>query len=69
MLRRHFDFVRSRRSPRVLDQPVGPRQPFDRCVLYEGARLIPGDGSAPIADSAFLVENGTIAKVGQEEAN
>ena len=25
-------------------------------VLYEGARLIAGDGRAPIADSAFLVE-------------
>ena len=35
-------------------------------VLYEGARLIAGDGSAPIADSAFLVENGTITKVGKK---
>jgi imidazolonepropionase-like amidohydrolase len=37
-----------------------------RVVLYEGARLIAGDGSAPIADSAFLVENGTITKVGRK---
>jgi imidazolonepropionase-like amidohydrolase len=37
-------------------------------VLYEGARLIAGDGSAPIADSAFLVENGTITKVGKRGA-
>ena len=37
-----------------------------RTVLYEGARLIAGDGSAPITDSAFLVENGTITKAGQK---
>jgi imidazolonepropionase-like amidohydrolase len=35
-------------------------------VLFEGARLIAGDGSAPIAGSAFLVENGTITKVGRK---
>jgi len=35
-------------------------------VLYEGARLIAGDGSAPVADSAFLVENGTIITVGKK---
>src|SRR5438067_1115651 len=33
-------------------------------VLYEGARLIPGDGKPPIENSAMLVENGTITKVG-----
>jgi imidazolonepropionase-like amidohydrolase len=33
-------------------------------VLYEGARLIPGDGKAPTEQSAFLVENGTITRVG-----
>src|SRR5689334_9248455 len=35
-----------------------------RSVLYEGARLIPGDGKAPTEQSAFLVENGTITRVG-----
>jgi imidazolonepropionase-like amidohydrolase len=35
-------------------------------VLYEGARLISGDGSVPIADSAFLVANGAIARVGRK---
>ena len=35
-------------------------------MLYEGARLIAGDGSAPIADSAFLVEGGTITRVGKK---
>jgi imidazolonepropionase-like amidohydrolase len=34
-------------------------------VLYEGARLIPGDGRAPIEGAAFLVENGTIIRVGK----
>src|SRR3954452_15862528 len=34
-------------------------------VLYEGARLITGDGSAPIEDSAFLVANGEFLKVGK----
>jgi imidazolonepropionase-like amidohydrolase len=35
-------------------------------VLFEGARLIAGDGSAPIIDSAFLVENGTITRLGKK---
>jgi imidazolonepropionase-like amidohydrolase len=33
-------------------------------VLYEGARLIPGDGRPPIVSAAILVENGLITKVG-----
>jgi imidazolonepropionase-like amidohydrolase len=33
-------------------------------VLYEGARLIPGDGSEAIPSSAMLVENGMITRVG-----
>ena len=35
-------------------------------VLYEGARLISGDGSAPIDRSAFLVEGGRFARVGRQ---
>lgn len=35
-------------------------------VLYEGARLIPGDGSAAIEQAAFLVENDTITSVGRK---
>ena len=31
--------------------------PGPAVVLFEGARLIPGDGSPPIENSAFLVEN------------
>jgi len=35
-------------------------------TVFEGARLIVGDGSAPIADSAFLVENGRFTAVGRK---
>jgi imidazolonepropionase-like amidohydrolase len=34
-------------------------------VIYEGARLIIGDASAPIAAGAFVVENGRITAVGR----
>ena len=47
-------------------QPVATQT--NVAVLYEGARLISGDGSAPINDSAFLVENGTIMTVGRKGA-
>ncbi len=35
-------------------------------VLFEGGRLIVGDGSAPIEDSAFLVENSKFTRVGKK---
>ena len=35
-----------------------------RSALYEGARLIVGDGSAPIENGAFLVQNGRISAIG-----
>jgi len=35
-------------------------------VLYDGARLIPGDGKPAIERSAFLVENGRITRVGRQ---
>src|SRR5438105_4443710 len=35
-------------------------------TLYEGARLIAGDGSAPIENSAFLVVGNRIAQVGRK---
>jgi imidazolonepropionase-like amidohydrolase len=40
-------------------RPAGP-------VLYEGARLITGDGSTPIERSAFLVQNGRVTRVGRQ---
>jgi imidazolonepropionase-like amidohydrolase len=36
-----------------------------RVIVYEGARLITGDGSAPIENSAFVVENSQFARVGK----
>lgn len=41
--------------------PSGP-------VLYEGARLIIGDASAPIESGAFLVQNGRITALGRKGA-
>src|SRR6184192_3754628 len=35
-------------------------------TVFEGARLITGDGSAPVADSAFVVENGRFTAVGRK---
>src|SRR2546426_11899450 len=34
-------------------------------TLFEGARLITGDGSAPIENSAFIVENTRFTRVGR----
>jgi imidazolonepropionase-like amidohydrolase len=34
-------------------------------VLYEGARLIVGDGTAPVENSAFVVQNGRFTQVGR----
>lgn len=34
-------------------------------TLFEGARLIVGDGSAPIENSAFLVENNKFTQIGK----
>jgi imidazolonepropionase-like amidohydrolase len=34
-------------------------------VIYEGARLIVGDGSAPVENSAFVVETGRFTRIGK----
>jgi imidazolonepropionase-like amidohydrolase len=39
-----------------------------RVTLYEGARLIVGDGNAPIENAAFLVERGRFVQVGRKGA-
>ena len=39
--------------------------PAVRVTVFEGARLITGDGSAPIENSAFIVENDRFTRVGQ----
>jgi imidazolonepropionase-like amidohydrolase len=35
-------------------------------TVYEGARLITGDGSAPVEDSAFVVANGRFTAIGRK---
>src|SRR4051812_3288042 len=46
-------------------QAGGQPAPGARVTVFEGARLIPGDGSAPIDDSAFIVENNQFTYVGR----
>jgi imidazolonepropionase-like amidohydrolase len=48
-----------------LTQIINAQQP-PSATLFEGARLITGDGSAPVADSAFVVENGQFTAVGRK---
>jgi imidazolonepropionase-like amidohydrolase len=45
------------------DSPISDT-PAGAMTLFEGARLISGDGSAPIEVSAFVVENDTFTRVG-----
>jgi imidazolonepropionase-like amidohydrolase len=40
--------------------------PEGAALLFEGATLITGDGSAPIENAAFLVENNQFTKVGKK---
>ena len=47
--------------------PTADQQPASsNATLFEGARLITGDSSAPIEDSAFLIENDRIVSVGKK---
>ena len=45
---------------------LAPAVRAQQATLYEGARLITGDGSAAIADGAFVVENGKFTTVGRK---
>ena len=45
---------------------AGPPQAMGDAIWFEGARLIVGDGNAPIESSAFLVENGVFTFVGRQ---
>ena len=49
-------------SPQAAGQ--GSRTPA--ATLFEGARLIVGDGSTPIDDSAFIVDNGRFTRIGRK---
>ena len=44
----------------------GPPESAGSAMWFEGARLIVGDGGAPIESSAFLVEEGTFTWVGRQ---
>lgn len=44
--------------------PEQPASPTSSAVVYEGARLIVGDGSAPIENGAFSVDDGSFIEVG-----
>jgi imidazolonepropionase-like amidohydrolase len=44
---------------------AGQQSPGSPAILYEGARLIVGDGNAPIEGAAFLVERGRFSQVGR----
>ena len=46
-----------------VDKQSGLSRPV---ILFEGARLIAGDGSAPVDDSTFLVERGTFTRIGRK---
>src|SRR5579863_3702026 len=48
-------------SARVENQAAGTTG----VTVFEGARLITGDGSAPIENSAFIVENNQFTRVGR----
>ena len=45
---------------------AGQAPPAANVTLFEGARLIAGDGRAPIENSAFLVENNKFTRVGRK---
>ncbi len=49
-------------NPVAGQAPAAPGQ----AVLYEGARLITGDGGAPIESSAFLVQGSRFVRVGRK---
>jgi imidazolonepropionase-like amidohydrolase len=56
-----FFLVAACAAPPTSQPPAAARS----VILFEGARLITGDGTAPIEDSAFVVEDGTFSAVGR----
>jgi imidazolonepropionase-like amidohydrolase/streptogramin lyase len=45
-------------------EPLDAGTPASTATLFEGARLIAGDGRPPVENSAFLVENGRFTQIG-----
>jgi imidazolonepropionase-like amidohydrolase len=52
----------------VIVTGTGPDGQGTPVTIFEGARLIAGDGQPPIEDSAFIVENNTFRQVGRKGA-
>ena len=46
--------------------PPAEQGPTSNATLFEGARLITGDGSTPVEDSAILIEGDQISRVGKK---
>src|SRR5215471_5870519 len=51
----------------MLSLPAKPQSNSGAVVLYEGARLILGDGRSPIDNGAFVVQNGRITAIGPRD--
>ena len=49
----------------VSSWPAGAQGGASRVTVFEGARLIAGDGAAPIENSAFVVQNDRFTRVGR----
>ena len=49
----------------LLASPAAVRGQAAGAILFEGARLLVGDGGTPIENAAFLVENGRFTRVGR----
>ena len=50
----------------VLAVALAANPAFAQTVLFEGARIIPGDGAPAIENGALLVEGGAIARIGRK---
>jgi imidazolonepropionase-like amidohydrolase len=49
----------------VMSAPLDSQTPATSATVYEGARVIVGDGSAPIENATFVVEGARITRVGR----
>src|SRR5262245_32417299 len=50
----------------VASVAAGQNRPANPSVLFEGGRLIAGDGRPPLENAAFLVEGSRFTKVGRK---
>jgi imidazolonepropionase-like amidohydrolase len=52
----------------ALSLSAPPQSSNGAAVVYEGARLVLGDGTPPIENGAFVVQNGRIAAIGKQSS-